>query len=492
MNALLLYPEFPDTFWSLKHALRFIRKRATSPPLGLITVAAMLPAGWDKRLIDVNVSKLDDRDLAWADIVLISGMTVQRESACQLIERCKRAGVTVVAGGPLFTGEPDRFPQVDHLVLNEAELTLPPFLADLEQGRAKRVYSTEQFADVRNTPPPLWRIADLRRYATMSIQFSRGCPFDCEFCNVTALFGRKPRTKSARQVIAELNDLYDLGWRGPVFFVDDNLIGNKKELRTTLLPALIEWRKGRRGFAFNTQVSINLADDEPLMGMMADAGFDSVFIGIETPDNDSLLECSKVQNKNRDMVADVKRIQRAGMQVQGGFIVGFDSDRPSIFQRQIDFIQASGIVTAMVGLLQAPPGTRLLERMRHEGRLLGSFTGDNVDGTTNIAPLMGLQALREGYARILNHIYSPKSYYARVRTFLREFRTPTVGTPLGPQRILAVARSVVRLGVIGRERLQFWRLMWWTLLHRPRLFGRAVTLAISGYHFRRVCQAHVS
>jgi hypothetical protein len=191
------------------------------------------------------------------------------------------------------------------------------------------------------------------------------------------------------------------------------------------------------------------------------------------------------------MVADVKRIQRAGMQVQGGFIVGFDSDRPSIFQRQIDFIQASGIVTAMVGLLQAPPGTRLLERMRHEGRLLGSFTGDNVDGTTNIAPLMGLQALREGYARILNHIYSPKSYYARVRTFLREFRTPAVGTPLGPQRILAVARSAFRLGVIGRERIQFWRLMWWTLLHRPRLFGHAVTLAISGYHFRRVCQAQM-
>jgi radical SAM superfamily enzyme YgiQ (UPF0313 family) len=489
MNALLLYPKFPDTFWSLKHALRFIRKRAASPPLGLLTVAAMLPAGWDKRLIDVNVANLEDRDLAWADIVLISAMAVQRESACQLIERCKRFGVKVVAGGPLFTGEPDRFPQVDHLVLNEAELTLPPFLADLEQGRPRRVYSTDQFADVRNTPPPLWRIADLRRYAMMSIQFSRGCPFDCEFCNVTALFGRKPRTKSAGQIVAELNELYDLGWRGSVFFVDDNLIGNKKELRTTLLPALIEWRKGRRGFPFNTQVSINLADDEQLMGMMADAGFNSVFIGIETPDNDSLLECSKVQNKNRDLVADVKRIQRAGMQVQGGFIVGFDSDRPSIFQRQIDFIQASGIVTAMVGLLQAPPGTRLLERMRHEGRLLGATTGDNVDGTTNIAPLMGLKALREGYAGILRHIYSPKSYYARVRTFLREFRTPNVGPPLGPQRILAVVRSAFRLGVIGRERIQFWKLMLWTLLHRPRLFGHAVTLAISGYHFRRVCQA---
>ncbi len=430
MNALLLYPKFPDTFWSLKYALRFIRKRAAMPPLGLLTVAAMLPTAWSKRLVDVNVSSLDESDLAWADIVLISGMIVQQESACQLIERCRRAGVKVVAGGPLFTGDPERFAHVDHLILNEAEVTLPLFLADLENGRAQHVYRTDEFADVRNTPPPLWSIAHVRRYASMSIQFSRGCPFDCEFCNVTAMFGRRPRTKSTEQILGELDNLYELGWRGPVFFVDDNLIGNKKELRA-LLPALIEWRKKRRGFNFNTQVSINLADDEPLMGMMADAGFDAVFIGIETPDNDSLVECSKMQNKNRDLVADVKRIQRAGMQVQGGFIVGFDSDRPSIFQRQIDFIQASGIVTAMVGLLQAPPGTRLLERMRREGRLLGSSTGDNVDGTTNIAPLMGLQALREGYRSILARIYSPKNYYARIRTFLREFQRPRAGNRWG-------------------------------------------------------------
>jgi radical SAM superfamily enzyme YgiQ (UPF0313 family) len=415
-------------------------------------------------------------------------MIVQQESACQLIDRCKRAGVRVVAGGPLFTGDPDRFAHVDHLVLNEAEVTMPLFLADLEQGHAQHVYRTEEFADVRNSPPPLWHIADLHRYGSMCIQFSRGCPYDCEFCNVTALFGRRPRTKSPQQIIAELNDLYDLGWRGSVFFVDDNLIGNKKELKTNLLPALIAWRKGRRGFVFNTQVSINLADDEQLMGMMSDAGFDAVFIGIETPDNDSLVECSKVQNENRDLVADVKRIQRAGMQVQGVFIVGFDSDRPSIFQRQIDFIQASGIVTAMVGLLQAPPGTRLLDRMRREGRLLGAMTGDNVDGTTNISPLMGDQALQEGYRRILSHIYLPRNYYARVRTFLREYRAPTIKTPLGLQRFLAFPRSAVKLGVVGRERLHYWNLLLWTLLHRPRLFSQAVTLAISGYHLRRVCQ----
>jgi radical SAM superfamily enzyme YgiQ (UPF0313 family) len=492
MNALLLYPRFPDTFWSLKHALRFIGKRAALPPLGLLTVAALLPPAWDKRLVDVNVTNLDDRDLAWADIVLISGMAVQHESACQLISRCQRAGVKVVAGGPLFTSTPDRFPQVDHLVLNEAEVTLPRFLADLEQGRAQRVYTTDRLADLQTTPPPLWRLADLRRYAMMSIQFSRGCPYDCEFCNITTLFGRRPRTKTAGQILAELDVLYNMGWRESVFFVDDNLIGNKKELKTNLLPALINWRKRRRGFAFNTQVSINLADDQQLMAMMAEAGFDTVFIGIETPDNNSLLECGKSQNENRDLVADVKRIQHAGMQVQGGFIVGFDSDSPSIFQRQIEFIQTSGIVTAMVGILQALPGTRLFDRMRKEGRLLGATTGDNVDGTTNIAPLMGLAALRDGYRRIVRQIYSPKDYYQRLRTFLREYHTPRVKTPLGPQRLLAFARSLIRLGVVGRERLQFWNLLFWTLRHRPRLFGHAVTLAITGYHFRRVCRAEMT
>jgi len=491
MNALLLYPRFPDTFWSFKHALRFIRKRAALPPLGLLTVAAMLPQAWIKRLVDTNVAELKDSDLAWADIVVISAMVVQQESAQQLITRCKSAGKKIVAGGPLFTGAAEQFAQVDYLVLNEAEITLPRFLEDLAQGRAQHVYQSDEYADLQTTPPPLWGIANLRRYASMSIQFSRGCPYDCDFCNITALFGRKPRLKSVGQIITELDNLYDAGWRGPVFFVDDNLIGNKKELKTHLLPALIQWRKNRRGCVFNTQVSINLADDQPLMDMMAQAGFDTVFIGIETPDHDSLAECSKVQNEHRDLVADVKRIQRAGMQVQGGFIVGFDSDHPSIFQRQIDFIQKSGIVTAMVGMLQAPPGTRLLDRMRREGRLLGAFTGDNVDGTTNIAPRMGLNALREGYRRILNQIYSPKNYYQRIRTLLREYRAPKIKTPLGWQRLLAFPRSAIRLGVIGRERLQFWKLLLWTLWHRPRSFSHAVTLAISGYHFRRVCEAHV-
>jgi len=492
MNILLIYPEFPDTFWSFKHALRFIRKKASSPPLGLLTVAALLPPEWTKRLVDVNVESLSADDLAWADYAFISAMTVQRESARQIIDRCQAAGVKIVAGGPLFTSEPEQFEAVDHFVLNEGELTIPPFLADLAHGCPQHIYTTPDFADLQQTPVPLWELADLSQYASMSIQFSRGCPYDCDFCNVTALFGHRPRVKAASQIIAELDALYNLGWRSPVFFVDDNLIGNKRYLKTELLPALIDWQKEKAGIPFHSQVTITLADDQPLMQMMVEAGFDAVFIGIETPDEESLAECSKLQNKNRDLVADVKRIQRAGLEVQAGFIVGFDHDTPTIFQRQIDFIQESGIVTAMVGLLQAPPGTRLYRRLKREGRLLQQMSGDNVDGSTNIIPLMNPDVLHEGYQQVLQYIYSPKHYYRRVRTFLREYQSPKIRVGLQPQHFLAFGRSMFQLGFIGRERLYYWWLLLWALFRRPRLFPTAVTLAIWGYHFRKIYELRIS
>ena len=429
MKILLVYPEFPDTFWSFKHALKFIQKKAGAPPLGLLTVAAMLPAEWEKRLADLNVVNLTDKDLQWADYVFLSAMIVQRESVRSILKRCKSAGVKVVAGGPLFTMEYEQFPDVDHFVLNEAEETLAPFLHDLEQGQAKRVYTSAEFPDIRHTPAPLWRLADFRHYDTFSIQFSRGCPFNCDFCNITSLLGHTPRTKTAAKIIAELDSLYALGWRKNIFFVDDNFIGNKKYIKSEVLPALIEWRKGKTGMPFSTEASINLADDPALIELMVNAGFDTVFVGIETPNEASLVECSKNQNKGRDLVASVRVLQRAGLQVQGGFIVGFDNDSPSIFQQQIDFIQQSGIVTAMVGLLQAPLGTRLYERMQKEGRLVNdNISGDNVDGSTNIIPRMGIEPLREGYRKILSQIYSPKFYYERVVTFLREYQPPQITT----------------------------------------------------------------
>jgi len=491
MNVLLIYPELPDTFWSFRHALRFVRKRAAFPPLGLLTVAAMLPAHWGKRLADLNVTSLKKADLAWADLVFISGMVIQKSSARAVIARCKAAGRTIVAGGPLFTQGYEEFPEVDHFVLNEAELTLPEFLADLEAGQARRLYTTSDYPDIGATPAPLWELADLRRYASMSVQYSRGCPYDCDFCNVTTLFGRKVRTKTAVQVIAELDGLRRAGWASMVFFVDDNFIGNRKKLKTELLPALIEWRRNGSTMAFNTEVSINLADDEPLMTMMVEAGFTTVFVGIETPNEESLVECSKRQNRGRDMIEDVKRVHRAGLQVQGGFIVGFDHDSTSIFQRQIDFIQRSGIVTAMVGMLQAPPGTRLYHRLKGEGRILGQSTGDNVDGTTNIIPAMGLERLREGYRDILGHIYAPKVYYERIRTFLKEYKAPEIRPRLSREQVLAFLRSIYHLGIVGCERVQYWRLLFWVRRQRRGLLPLAVTLAIYGHHFRKVSQLRV-
>jgi radical SAM superfamily enzyme YgiQ (UPF0313 family) len=493
MNILLIYPEFPDTFWSFRYALKFIRKKSISPPLGLLTIAAMLPAEWNKRLVDLNARPLTDQDLAWADFVFISGMAVQRQSARQVLERCRAADVTVVAGGPLFTLQRELYEDVvDHFILNEGELTLPPFLADLAQGCARPVYTTTDFAELQDSWVPLWELADFKRYAMLSIQFSRGCPFNCDFCNVTALLGHRPRTKTVPQIIAELDRMYQLGWRSSILFVDDNLIGNKRLLKTELLPALIEWRKDKIGITFQTEASINMADDDELLQLMATAGFTVVFIGIETPDESGLAECSKKQNLKRDLVEDVKRIQRAGIQVQAGFIVGFDSDTPSIFQRQIDFIQKSGIVTAMVGLLQAPPGTGLYERLKGEGRLNDQSSGDNVDGTTNIIPRMSLETLRAGYQHILQHIYAPRHYYQRVKTFLQEYQpTPVVRAAPNVQQWIAFMRSIFRLGIIGRERVQYWRLFFWTLFHRPRLITMAVTLAIYGYHFRTVCEQHV-
>ena len=491
MKILLIYPEFPDTFWSFKHALKFVGKRAALPPLGLLTVAAMLPHEWEVRLVDTNVRRLKEKDLLWADCAFISAMVVQRDSARCLITRCKTAGLRVVAGGPLFTSEHDAFKDVDHFVLNEAELTLPSFLEELLKGCPKRIYATSDFPELSETPLPRWELLDVRAYASMSIQFSRGCPFNCDFCNVTSLFGHRVRVKSAEQIIAELDSLYMLGWRGSVFFVDDNFIGKKSFLKSDLLPRLIDWRKGKSGNTFFTETSINLADDTPLMELMGEAGFTGVFIGIETPDEVSLAECSKVQNTHRNLVEDIKRIQRAGLEVQGGFIVGFDSDVPSIFQRQIDFIQKSGVVTAMVGMLQAPSGTPLYERLKKQGRILQESSGDNVDGTTNIIPAMSLATLKEGYRRILDTIYSPATYYQRIRIFLREYRMPRFRDRLQFSHILAGLRSVYRIGVFGRERLQYWKLLIWTLFTRPRFLPDAIMLAIYGYHFRIICKRHV-
>jgi radical SAM superfamily enzyme YgiQ (UPF0313 family) len=486
MNILLVYPVFPDTFWSFKHALRFVRKKASTPPLGLITVAALLPEEWEKRLVDMNVETLRDAEIQWADMVFVSAMVVQRSSTHEVIHRCKKAGKLVVAGGPIFLGEWEKFPEVDHFVLNEGEITMPEFLRDLQAGNPKRVYSTTEYADLTQSPLPLWELVKHKHYDSLSIQYSRGCPFNCDFCNITAMLGHKPRTKSAFQIIAELNKMSELGWNSDVFFVDDNFIGNNRQLKEEILPAIIEWRKNNPDVRFITEASINLADDPRLIKMMTASGFKSIFVGIETPDDASLEECHKSQNLRRDLAESVNILQRNGLQVMGGFIVGFDNDNASIFRKQVDFIQKTGIVTAMVGMLQAPFGTKLYERMVNEGRILHEMTGDNADGSTNILPKMGIEALNAGYKRLIKGLYEPRFFYQRVKTFLEVYKPAQAPVTIKVEEILAFFTSVWKLGIVGRERREYWKLFFWTLARYPNKFALAITFAIYGYHFRRI------
>lgn len=494
MKALLVYPKYPETFWSYHYALKFVSRKAGFPPLGLLTVAAMFPQGWTKKLVDCNVRSLQDDDVRSADMVFLSAMSVQSQSAKAIIERCKALGKPVVAGGPLFTSHFDEFDNVDHLILNEAEVTLPRFLRDLEHGSPEHLYTTNEWADITTTPLPLWELIDIKKYGSMNIQYSRGCPYDCDFCDITVLYGRVPRTKTSEQVIAEMDSLYARGWRGGVFFVDDNFIGNRGKLKRDLLPALIKWMEKRRHpFTLNTEVSINLADDDKLMRLMSRAGFDAVFVGIESPNEESLAECRKAPNRNRDLLASVKRIQRAGLQVQGGFIVGFDKDPESIFEKVARFVQESGIVTAMVGILNAPRGTKLYQRLFLEGRLLSSMSGDNTDFSINFQPKMSYEALLNGYRKILSEIYSPKQYYARVKKFLKEYKPPQVKIfHLRIDHLKALVKSALVLGIAGRERVYYWKLFFWSLCTRPRLFPLAITLAIYGFHFRKVFEHYVS
>ena len=491
MKILLVYPRYPDTFWGFRHALKFIGRKASFPPLGLLTVAAMLPGEWEKKLVDMNVRPLSDQDVAWADYIFVSAMTIQKDSSRKVFARCRRLGKKIVAGGPLFTASPDDFPEVDHLVLGEAELTLPLFLDDLQHGEPRRIYADDRWAELKTTPIPLWGLVDVRHYAAMNIQYSRGCPFDCEFCDITALFGRRPRSKPLGQVIAELDSLYARGWRGAIFFVDDNFIGDKGKLKREILPAMIDWMEGKEyPFYFYTEASIDLADDPLLMELMVKAGFEEVFIGIETPHDEGLAETGKVQNKNRDLLDCVRRIQQAGLQVHGGFIVGFDSDPPSIFEKQIRFIQECGIVTAMVGVLSAIRGTKLYLRLDREGRLLGDGTGNNTAIDLNFVPRMKPDELIAGYRTILDNIYSPRQYYQRVIRLLREYRPLHLGKFRVQQGyVSALFKSILFLGVLGKERFHFWKLFFWSLFRKPRLFPLAITYAIYGFHFRKIAES---
>jgi len=487
MKILLVYPEYPDTFWSFKYALKFVSKKAAYPPLGLITVASLLPSSWETKLIDMNIEKLRIEEILWADYIFMSAMSTQIQSTIRVIERCKALCKPIVAGGPLFTADYEKFEKVDHLVLNEAEITLPIFLEDLKIGIPKKIYRTNQFANVEKSPLPDYSLVQLEKYTSKSIQFSRGCPFNCEFCDITALLGHKCRIKTSSQIIQELQNLYDLGWRGEVFFVDDNFIGNKKILKTDLLPAIIDWM-GRHNypFHFTTEASINLADDNELMKLMTAAGFLTVFIGIETPEETSLVECNKMQNRNRNMINSVKKVQQAGMEVLGGFIIGFDSDTPGIFRKQIDFIQKSGIISAMIGLLNAPTKSNLYKRLLSEGRILERWSGDNTSIAMNFTPKMDKRDLDKGFHEVIKGVYGGRPFYERVRSFLTDFQPKVKNkNKVNFTKLLAFFKSIFIIGVFDNNRKYYWKLFFWTLLHRRDLFPMAITYTIYGYHYKK-------
>lgn len=492
-NILLVYPQHTKTFWGFENVMKVLGRKAAYPPLGILTIASMLPGHWNKKLVDLNTDILNSSDIVWADFVFISGMIVQKDSALKVIERVQQLNKPVVAGGPLFTTSSEDFPFVDHLFLGEAEHTLNDFIKDVEENTLKKVYQAADFPELSSVPVPAWNLINIFKYHSMSLQYSRGCPFNCEFCDIVVLNGRTPRAKTKEQVIAELDALYKIGWHGSLFFVDDNLIGNKQKLKTEILPAVIEWQKSKKyPFTLNTQVSINLTDDEELIKLMVDAGFYTVFIGIETPDEKSLEECAKFHNQNRDLVSSVKKLQNFGLEVQGGFIVGFDSDTPAIFQKQIEFIQKSGIVTAMVGLLTALPKTKLYKRLDDNKRIIKqseSSANNTLFSTLNFIPKMDKTILFTGYTKILETIYNPKDYYERIKTFLREFRPVKKNVSrkvIQKFELRAFFGSIWLLGIKSCGRGHFWNLLFWVILKYPGLFHQAISSSLAGVHLRTV------
>ncbi len=489
MKILLLYPPTPETFWSFKHVLPFVSKRATFPPLGLLTLAALLPAEWDLRLVDLNVEPLSDDDLRWADYVMLSAMIVHKSAVADLVERCRQFSKPVIAGGPLFSTGRAAFPNIHHFVLGEAEEIMPQLIDDLRAGTLLPLYAAPNRPDITRSPVPRWDLINPRHYVTMAVQFSRGCPFDCEFCDIPVMSGHVPRTKTPSQLVAELEQLRLCGWKDMVFVVDDNFIGNKKQTKT-LLRELIAWR-ARTGapMGFLTEASANLADDSELCELMVRAGFKKVFVGIETPSAQSLEECRKLQNCHRDLVETVKILQRAGLEVMGGFIVGFDHDGTDIFKRQFEFIQRSGVVTAMVGLLNALPETRLYRRLMKEGRLESDTTGNNTEAKLNFRPKLSREFLINGYRDLMKRLYEPRHYYQRIRTFLERHKHCGPHLRLSRPDLEAFVKSLWLLGIWHRGRLAYWRLFVTALLRHPRQFPKAMELAIIGHHFRRVASA---
>ena len=497
-NALFVYPEFPQSYWGFKFALDFIGKKASMPALGLLTVAGMFPPEYRLKVVDMNVRPLTDADLSWADLVFTSTMVIQQDSLREVIERCNRAQVPIIAGGPHPTTFHDTIEGVDYFVLDEVEETLPDFLRNLSNGTAGKICRAAKKPDVTETVLPRYDLINLHDYGSMALQFSRGCPFDCEFCDITKLFGRVPRTKTNEQMLAEFDLLYDLGWRGSLFLVDDNFIGNKRDAMR-LLPDIARWQKEKNyPFSLYTEASVNLVQMEPLVDQMVEAGFSMVFLGIETPNPEALIKTKKGQNvrkgKDNYLLNAVRTLQHKGLEVTGGFILGLDGDREDCFDAQIQFIQEAGVAQAMVGLLTALKGTDLYQRLQKEGRILEESEGNNSSVTLNFIPEMDPKILMEGYKRVLSTIYDPtlKNYFERCLTLLKHLRrTDHSVRGIGKTELIGLAKSLKRQ-LFSRQGPAYLRFLAKVLQDHPRMIPEAVRLAITGYHFEKITSQNIA
>ena len=489
VRTLLVYPLFPPTFWSYNKILELVDRKVLLPPLGLITVAAILPQSWDFKLVDRNIRPVTEAEWDWAELVIFSAMIVQKQDLLDQIREAKRRGKSVAVGGPYPTSVPDEVAAAnpDFMILDEGEITLPMFIDALEKGETQGVFRTLEKPDVSETPVPRYDLLELDAYDSMSVQFSRGCPFQCEFCDIIVLYGRKPRTKTPEQLLAELDLLYELGWRRSVFMVDDNFIGNKRNVRL-LLQGLKVWQAEHQyPFRFNTEASIDLAADTDLMDLMVECNFDAVFLGIETPDEDSLSLTKKFQNTRSSLTESVDKIIHAGLRPMAGFIIGFDGEKKDASSRIVKFVEEAAIPTAMFGMLQALPNTALWHRLEKEGRLRVNGRQDiNQSTLMNFVPTRPITDIAQEYIEAFWQLYDPEVFLDRTYRCFLKLGAPKCKAPAKlPSWVDLRALGIIiwRQGIKRKTRWKFWHHLFSVMRQNPAVWEAYLTVCAHNEHF---------